>query len=59
MGAPPPRPQNKPLVANQYFMGGAMDWEGFHDRNRNVECKHIIPGQMGAFSIHREHNQAV
>eukprot|EP00667_Euglena_gracilis_P001605 EG_transcript_1604 len=33
-------------LENQYFMGGAMAWEGFDDRAHNVECKQIIPVEI-------------
>ena len=33
-------------VENQYFMGSAMDWLNFDDKNYNVECKNRVPIEL-------------
>jgi len=33
-------------IENQYFLGSSQEWEGFDERDWNVECKHRIPAEL-------------
>eukprot|EP00996_Jenningsia_fusiforme_P000686 NODE_161_length_2951_cov_24.948656_g148_i0.p1 GENE.NODE_161_length_2951_cov_24.948656_g148_i0~~NODE_161_length_2951_cov_24.948656_g148_i0.p1 ORF type:complete len:700 (-),score=108.00 NODE_161_length_2951_cov_24.948656_g148_i0:75-2174(-) len=33
-------------IENQYFLGSSPYWEGFHEKNWNVECRNLVPIEL-------------